>query len=101
MSTAQLQDTARGGGPGSTVPVPADLTSRSGSRAAKDSIARILMWTAFALAVIPLMFLVQLAFIVAFGVLLDATVVRALLIPALVEDIGAKVWWPSKLTKKP
>lgn len=61
----------------------------------------VLAATFAALAVIPLMFLVQLAFIVAFGVLLDATVVRALLIPALVEDIGAKVWWPSKLTKTP
>lgn len=61
----------------------------------------VLAATFAALAVIPLMFLVQLAFIVAFGVLLDATVVRALLIPALVEDIGAKVWWPSKLTKEP
>ncbi len=59
----------------------------------------VLAATFAALAVIPLVFMVQLAFIVAFGVLLDATVVRALLIPALVEDIGKKVWWPSKLAR--
>ena len=49
-----------------------------------------------ALAVIPLMFMVQLAFIVAFGVLLDTLVVRTLLIPALVRDIGPRVWWPAR-----
>lgn len=59
----------------------------------------VLAATFAALAVIPLIFLFQLAFIVAFGVLLDATIVRALLIPALVEDIGKKMWWPSKLAK--
>ena len=49
-----------------------------------------------ALAVIPLMFMVQLAFIVAFGVLLDTLIVRSLLIPALVRDIGPNVWWPAR-----
>lgn len=59
----------------------------------------VLAATFAALGVIPLIFLAQLAFIVAFGVLLDATVVRALLIPALVEDIGKKIWWPSRLAR--
>ncbi|GGH61333.1 MMPL family transporter [Rothia aerolata] len=59
----------------------------------------VLAATFAALAVIPLIFLVQLAFIVAFGVLLDATLVRAFLVPALVEDLGKKVWWPSKLSR--
>ena len=56
----------------------------------------VLAATFAALAVIPLMFMVQLGFIVAFGVLLDTLVVRTLLIPALVRDIGPKVWWPAK-----
>ncbi|MDN5641234.1 MAG: efflux RND transporter permease subunit [Actinomycetia bacterium] len=56
----------------------------------------VLAATFAALAVIPLMFLAQLAFLVAFGVLLDTTLVRALLVPALVHDIGDAVWWPSK-----
>ncbi|MFI1725366.1 MMPL family transporter [Streptomyces sp. NPDC020489] len=47
-----------------------------------------------ALGVIPLAFLVQIAFIVALGVLLDTLVVRSLLVPALVRDLGAVAWWP-------
>ncbi len=52
-----------------------------------------------ALSVIPILFLVQIAFIVAFGVLLDTFLVRALLVPALMYDIGRTVWWPSKLSR--
>ncbi|MFF9474010.1 MMPL family transporter [Streptomyces roseolus] len=57
----------------------------------------VLAATFAALIVIPLAFLAQIAFIVAFGVLLDTIVVRSLLVPALVRDIGPKVWWPSRL----
>ena len=56
----------------------------------------VLAATFAALAVIPILFLVQLAAIVAFGVLLDALVVRALFVPALVHDVGDRVWWPSR-----
>ncbi|MEE2031714.1 MMPL family transporter [Rhodococcus chondri] len=59
----------------------------------------VLAATFSALAVIPLLFLAQLAFIVAFGVLLDALLVRSLLVPALTVDIGKKVWWPSALAR--
>ncbi|MFE3656517.1 MMPL family transporter [Streptomyces sp. NPDC059165] len=55
----------------------------------------VLAATFAALMVIPLSFLVHIAFIVAFGVLLDALVVRSLLVPALVLDIGPRAWWPS------
>jgi RND superfamily putative drug exporter len=57
----------------------------------------VLAATFAALAVIPILFLAQLAIIVAFGVLLDALVVRALFVPALVYDVGDRVWWPSRL----
>lgn len=59
----------------------------------------VLAATFAALAVLPILFLLQIAFIVAFGVLLDTFVVRTLLVPALVYDIGPSVWWPSKLRK--
>ena len=49
------------------------------------------------LGVLPLVFLAELGFAVAFGVLLDTIVVRSLLVPALVRIIGPKIWWPSKL----
>ena len=57
----------------------------------------VLAATFAALGVIPIMFLVQLAFIVAFGVLLDTVLVRSLLVPALANDLGHRIWWPSKL----
>ncbi|WP_020126160.1 MMPL family transporter [Streptomyces sp. 303MFCol5.2] len=57
----------------------------------------VLAATFAALGVIPLAFLAQIAFIVAFGVLLDTLVVRSLLVPALVRDIGAPAWWPGRL----
>ena len=60
----------------------------------------VLAATFAALSVIPILFLVQLAFIVAFGVLLDTFVVRSLLVPALTYDIGKAIWWPSKLWRK-
>jgi RND superfamily putative drug exporter len=39
----------------------------------------------------------QIAFLVAFGVLLDTFVVRSVLVPALVHDVGPRVWWPSRV----
>src|SRR5690606_9704276 len=56
----------------------------------------VLAATFAALAVIPILFLLQLAFIVAFGVLLDTIIVRSLLVPALGEELGRAMWWPSK-----
>ncbi|QFZ78208.1 MMPL family transporter [Streptomyces fagopyri] len=61
----------------------------------------VLAATFAALGVIPLAFLVQIAFIVAFGVLLDTLVVRSLLVPALVRDIGRRAWWPGRLSREP
>jgi RND superfamily putative drug exporter len=56
----------------------------------------VLAATFAALAVLPILFLAQIAFIVAFGVLLDTIVVRSLLVPALTISIGDKIWWPSR-----
>ncbi|WP_200942104.1 MMPL family transporter [Angustibacter sp. Root456] len=56
----------------------------------------VLAATFGALSTLPLLFLQQIAFIVAFGVLLDTLVVRSLLVPALTRDIGGRVWWPSR-----
>ena len=54
----------------------------------------VLAATFAALAVIPILFLAQIAFIVAFGVLLDTFIVRTLLVPALAIDMGWFTWWP-------
>ncbi|AAZ57030.1 conserved hypothetical protein [Thermobifida fusca YX] len=59
----------------------------------------VLAATFAALTVVPLLFLLQLAFLVAFGVLLDALIVRSLLVPALSIDVGRAMWWPSRLAR--
>ncbi|MDN5757039.1 MAG: efflux RND transporter permease subunit, partial [Tomitella sp.] len=59
----------------------------------------VLAATFGALAVIPLIFLAQIAFLVAFGVLLDTIIVRSALVPALTLEIGDRVWWPSRLAR--
>ena len=61
----------------------------------------VLAATFAALGIIPILFLAQIAFIVAFGVLLDTIVVRSLLVPALAYDMGPLVWWPSRLWHTP
>jgi RND superfamily putative drug exporter len=57
----------------------------------------VLAGTFSVLAVLPLVFLTEIGFTIAFGVLLDALLVRSVLVPALVLDVGPKIWWPSKL----
>ncbi|MDN5899447.1 MAG: efflux RND transporter permease subunit [Brachybacterium sp.] len=61
------------------------------------SAGMVLAATFAALGVIPILFLAQIAFIVAFGVLLDTFLVRTLLVPALAIDLGKIIWWPSAL----
>lgn len=60
----------------------------------------VLAGTFAVLGVLPLVFLTEIGFAVAFGVLLDTFVVRSTLVPALVLDIGSKVWWPSRLARE-
>ncbi len=63
--------------------------------------AGIVLAATFAvLGLLPLVPLAQLGFAVAFGVLLDTIIVRSILVPALVHEIGPKIWWPSKLQNK-
>ena len=52
----------------------------------------VLAGTFSVLASLPLVFLTEIGFVIAFGVLLDTFLVRSVLVPALVFDIGPKVW---------
>ncbi|MEU2348879.1 MMPL family transporter [Modestobacter sp. NPDC013298] len=61
----------------------------------------VLAATFGALTVLPLVILVQLGFLVGVGVLVDTFVVRSLLVPAAVDLIGDRVWWPSRLAQGP
>jgi RND superfamily putative drug exporter len=59
----------------------------------------VLAGTFSVLAILPLVFLTEIGFVVAFGVLLDTFIVRSVLVPALVLRVGPKVWWPSRLAR--
>jgi len=59
----------------------------------------VLAGTFSVLAVLPLVFLTEIGFVVAFGVLLDTFLVRSVLVPAIVLKLGPQVWWPSQLAK--
>jgi RND superfamily putative drug exporter len=72
------------------------MTGLSATGGVITSAGVVLAATFAALVVIPLAFMAQIAFIVAFGVLLDTLVVRSLLVPALVRHIGPTVWWPDR-----
>jgi RND superfamily putative drug exporter len=59
----------------------------------------VLAATFSALAVLPLVILVELGLAVALGVLIDTIIVRSLLVPALAHHIGPAIWWPSRLAR--
>ncbi len=59
----------------------------------------VLAGTFAILGILPLVFLTQLGFAVAFGVLLDTILVRSVLVPALTIDLDRRTWWPSALSR--
>jgi RND superfamily putative drug exporter len=59
----------------------------------------VLAGTFSVLAILPLVVLTEIGFTIAFGVLLDTFIVRSLIVPALVFEIGPSVWWPSTLAR--
>jgi putative drug exporter of the RND superfamily len=55
----------------------------------------ILAGTFSVLMTLPVTFAFNIGFMVALGILLDTFVVRTIMLPAAVELIGDKIWWPS------
>jgi RND superfamily putative drug exporter len=60
----------------------------------------VLAGTFAALGTLPLVFVTEIGFAVAFGVLLDTFVVRSVLVTALNLDVGRWMWWPSRLHRR-
>jgi RND superfamily putative drug exporter len=52
------------------------------------------------LTVLPLVGPTQIGLTVAIGVLIDALIVRSVLVPALGLDLGRTLWWPSMLWRR-
>lgn len=60
--------------------------------------AGIVLAATFAVfASMPLVTMAQMGVLVGIGVLLDTFLVRTVLVPSLALDIGARIWWPSRL----
>ncbi len=55
----------------------------------------ILAGTFSVLMTLPITFTFNIGFMVAVGILLDTFVVRTIMVPAAVELLGDRVWWPS------
>jgi putative drug exporter of the RND superfamily len=55
----------------------------------------ILAGTFSVLMTLPVTFAFNIGFMVAIGILLDTFIVRTIMVPAAVELIGDRVWWPS------
>jgi putative drug exporter of the RND superfamily len=59
----------------------------------------VLAGTFSVLASLPLTFLTEIGFVVAFGVLLDTFLVRSILVPAIALTMGDRFWAPSELSR--
>jgi RND superfamily putative drug exporter len=55
----------------------------------------ILAGTFSVLMTLPVTFAFNIGFMVAVGILLDTFIVRTLMVPAAVELLGDRIWWPS------
>ncbi|MFL5883547.1 MAG: MMPL family transporter [Thermoleophilaceae bacterium] len=55
----------------------------------------ILAGTFSVLMTLPVTFAFNIGFLVALGILLDTFIVRTIMVPAAVELVGDKIWWPS------
>jgi RND superfamily putative drug exporter len=75
------------------------LTGLAATGGVITSAGAVLAGTFAVLGTLPVTFLTELGFAVAFGVLLDTIVVRSVLVTALNLDLGRHLWWPGKLAR--
>jgi putative drug exporter of the RND superfamily len=76
------------------------LTGLAATGGVITSAGAVLAGTFAVLGTLPVTFLAELGFAVAFGVLLDTIVVRSVLVTALNLDLGRWMWWPSRLARQ-
>ena len=59
----------------------------------------ILAGTFSVLMTLPVTYTFDLGFMVALGILLDTFIVRTIMVPAAVELLGDRIWWPSTASR--
>ncbi|WP_293773468.1 DUF3151 family protein [Sporichthya sp.] len=59
----------------------------------------VLAGTFSVMTAVPMIFMVEIGFLVAVGVLLDTFIVRSVLVTALALDFDRHIWWPSPMSK--
>jgi RND superfamily putative drug exporter len=77
------------------------LTGLAATGGVITSAGVVLAGTFAVLGTLPITFLTEIGFAVAFGVLLDTVVVRSVLVTALNLDLGRWLWWPGRLARQP
>jgi putative drug exporter of the RND superfamily len=77
------------------------LTGLAATGGVITSAGAVLAGTFAVLGTLPVTFLTELGFAVAFGVLLDTIIVRSVLVTALNLDLGRWNWWPGRLAREP
>ena len=75
------------------------LTGLAATGGVITSAGLVLAGTFAVLGTLPLVEFTEIGVAVALGVLLDAIVVRSVLVTALTLDIGRHIWWPSALAR--
>jgi RND superfamily putative drug exporter len=75
------------------------LTGLAATGGVITSAGAVLAGTFAVLGTLPVTFLAELGFAVAFGVLLDTIIVRSILVTALNLDLGRHMWWPSRISR--
>ena len=61
----------------------------------------ILAGTFSVLAILPIVASREIGIVVAIGVLADTFLVRTILVPMLVADVGRRFWWPTRVPAEP
>jgi RND superfamily putative drug exporter len=91
LMTRVREEAARGG------TRPGVLRGLASTGSVITSAGIVLAATFSVFGVLPLVIFAEIGFAVAFGVLLDTLLVRTVLVPALVHEVGSRVWWPARL----
>ena len=76
----------------------AGIAAGTNNRLVIRTLGVILAGTFSVLMTLPVTYTFDLGFMVALGILLDTFVVRTIMVPALVELVGDRIWWPSTAT---